>query len=687
MRYWFPVFLLCALAFSLPGFSAVPIRLAADGKALLPIVISPQASQETKDVAAELAAYLNRITGVKFSVQADDGMEGIVLGTLAQFPDAALEQPLVIRDTYDGKEAFVIRTDDKRVRLIGNTDLGASHAAFRFLEEIGCRWFFPAKEWEVVPSIRDLSVNLDIVDRPAILARRIWYGFGLFPDKGTRRARNEYEAWARHNRMASSHSVYCSHAWQAIIAANKAVIDQHPEYLALVKGQRKGMKLCLSNPAVRKMMTDWALDYFRKNPDRDMVSMEPSDGLGHCECENCVRMGSVSDRVFGIANEVARAVAKEFPGKMVGLYAYSNHCEPPSFPLEPNVYVQSTAGFIYGKYTFDELSDLWPKKAKRTGFYLYLSVWFWDFDMLPGGNGGNLKYIRETIPKLAAKGAQSFDCESGSNWGPNGRGYYIANKLMWNPQADVDALLADFYTKAFGPAAPAMQRYYERVDPGNKPLMSENLLALAFRDIDEAAKLAKDRPDVQARLDHLKQYLHYERMRWDYQRAPKEAKEAQALAMLTHLYRTRYSYMNHWAAMRQALVEALAKEVNKSEWTAPNTPKPWEVATPCTHEETETAFQDDLARFQPQQVQEVQFSDDLIPAGLTTPAPTVSTQSYQGAARYAFYSKAGEPLECTITTGMIAAFRDRPAARYTITDHTGKEMPRTGSRRMAPSMR
>ena len=294
--------------------------------------------------------------------------------------------------------------------------------------------------------------------------------------------------------------------------------------------------------------------------------------------------------------------------------------------------------------------------------------------MLPGGNGGNLKYIREMIPKLAAKGAQSFNCESGSNWGPHGRGYYIANKLMWNPQADVDALLEDFYTRAFGPAAPVMQRYYERVDPGNRPLMSEQLLAWAFRDIDEAAKLAHERPDVLARIDHLKQYLHYVRLRRDYLQAPKEQKLPAALAMLTHVYRTRYSYMNHWQALLKRGVPDMARALNQPAWNEPNTSKPWAVKTFYTHEETEQRFREDLAHFQPQPVQEIHFSDDLIPSGLTTPAPAASAQRLHYAARYALYSRAGEPLELVIAPGQTAWYRNRPDARYTLTDRTGAQV-------------
>src|SRR2546428_717295 len=83
-------------------------------------------------------------------------------------------------------------------------DLAVSHAAFHFLEALGCRWYFPAKEWEVVPSRRTLSVSLHETERPRLLSRRIWYGYGSFADKGHPRGgstQKDYEAWARHNKM------------------------------------------------------------------------------------------------------------------------------------------------------------------------------------------------------------------------------------------------------------------------------------------------------------------------------------------------------------------------------------------------------------------------------------------------------------------------------------------------------
>lgn len=654
------------------------LPLAADGKALVPVVVSEKASPATKQVAAELADYLGRIAGAKFEVVAGDGTKGIVLGTLAEFPDPALAAPLAIRDTFDGREAFAVRTEPSRVRLVGATEIGASHAAFRFLESLGCRWFFPAKEWEVVPASKSLTASVEVTDRPKVLARRIWYGYGYFADNGHplkgSNARTDYEAWARHNRMASSFRVSAGHAWQAIIGANKKLFEGHPEYLALVKGERTGEQLCVSNPAVRKLAADYALGWLAKNPEAEMVSMECSDGGGQCECEHCRKLGSVSDRVFGLANDVAKDVARKYPGKMVGVLAYSEHSEPPSFALEPNVYVQLTAGFIRGRYTHEELLDLWPKRCRNLGFYEYFSVWLWDFDRLPGGNGANLTRTREMIGRYVKAGATSVDAESGNNWGPHGRGYYVANRLLWDPEADVTVILADFYEKAFGPAAPAMKRYYERIAPDAEPLVSRGLIGEAFRDVEEAAKLAKDRPDVLARIDPIKHYLRYVHLRWllDHERDKEKRKEL-TVAALTHAYRTRYEYMTHWAAMRNTWASQAAKEFGEPTWgPGDKAAKPWAVDRVVTREETDAWFREGLDYFRPTPVEQVKFSADLVPVAFPAAKSVGIKQQFQRPAEYALHSRKGEPLEVTITPGVIAWYRDRPNARYTLKDAAGK---------------
>src|SRR5690606_17275517 len=105
------------------------------------------------------------------------------------------------------------------------TELGAAHAAYRFLETLGCRWFFPGRNWEIVPRKTELTYSESETSRPSILSRRIWFGFGLFDDKSI----SDFAAWSRSNRMAQSLPRVSGHAWQSIIAANQEEFAAHPE--------------------------------------------------------------------------------------------------------------------------------------------------------------------------------------------------------------------------------------------------------------------------------------------------------------------------------------------------------------------------------------------------------------------------------------------------------------------------
>lgn len=682
------------------------LALAADGKALLPIVIAPNASVDVQATANELATYLKQITDATFDVKTGDGSSGIVLGKLGDFPPpngapASLAPALALHGHYEGREAYAIRTGGKRLLLLGATDLGATHAAFRFLELIGCRWFFPGKNWEVVPSQPALSFGLNETDRPAVLSRNIWWSFGSIPESGKEpaqwRAIMEYKAWQRHNRMAASFERYLAHAYSAIVTGNKPEFDKHPEYYALLDGKRIGWQMCLSNPAVREMFMKYALDYFKKNPNADMVSFSPNDGPSMCECDECKKLGTISDRVFGLTNQAARLVAKEYPGKMVGVLAYFEQSDPPSFNLEPNVHTQLCNGYTSGRYSFNQQLELWPQHTKNLGFYDYFSTYAWGQDRLrpPPATGpiGNYNYLKTKVPYFLAHGLYSFDAESSNCWGQYGRGYYVANKLMWNPKADVDALLADFYEKAFGPAAPAMRRYYERLDPANKPLFSKDLLARAYRDVAEASALATGRPDVQARLDDIKGYLRYNQLYWKYldPAADKAQKKQAMLALLTQAYRTRYSYMQHSGAMITDATRGAAEEFDQPTWSYwnPSPDKPWKVETPYTHEETEREFQEGLQFFQPQNVEEKKFSNDLVPVRFRSLKPPALAPYFKGMAssqffgalgRYALYSLRGEPLELDFNKA------DIPGAGFSLLDANEKVIEPGTIRPVAESM-
>ena len=104
---------------AVPLLATDSFHLAENGKALVPIVISAKASEQTKAVAAELAGYLERISGAKFEVTAGDGTKGIVLGTKDEFQVSGYHpDDLITRNTYDGRESFVIDPGDERLLML-----------------------------------------------------------------------------------------------------------------------------------------------------------------------------------------------------------------------------------------------------------------------------------------------------------------------------------------------------------------------------------------------------------------------------------------------------------------------------------------------------------------------------------------------------------------------------------------
>jgi hypothetical protein len=666
--------------FTLPR-SPAPVVLARGGQALLPIVIAAEPSPELRAVADELAAYLGRITGATFTVQPGDGASGLVLGTLAQFPDAALAEPLALRGPFDGREAFAIRSEPGRIRLLGATDLGASHAAYRFLELVGCRWFFMGPHWEIVPTVPELSFDLNETTRPRIWSRSIWFDrLVQGGEPGDPPANQVHATWARRNRMAESLDVSAGHRWHAIPDGFKAEFAAHPEYFALVAGKRKAPQFCVTNPGLQAIVTAYARRYFEQNPAAGMVSLDPADNVGWCTCEACAALGHHSNQPFYLANLVGRELATSHPGRFVGLLAYSWHSEPPPFDLEPNVFVMLTRGMNASGMTFDELFTAWSARCRNLGIYEYYSYWEMDEAMLPGGGptADPVTLARE-LQRYVAGGVRAISGQSSNTWGIHGLGYYLANRLMWSPEADPAALREDFLRQAFGPAAPAMARYYDRLATPARPLAGFALLRRCADDLAEATTLAAGHPAILARLDDLKCEVLYSYLGEQVKLAPDlEADKARTLAWFTFAYRIRNRHVIPWLTFRSTVGRPASAKFAEPTWFWRNTLKdpaanPWRVDTEVTSAE----LAEQLAALQAA----VGETRDFPP--LPDPGPLVLVRSgvegsgprdqyFSIGMDFQLASLTGEPLELQIDQRPSSI--ERPDARYALRRQDGTEV-------------
>jgi hypothetical protein len=644
------------------------VTLAARGKTLQSVVTGRGASQRTEAAATSLASYLSRITGAEFKVSTGDGSRGLAVGLAGDFPG----QPFAGRRAKPEpteREDSLLKTHAEGVYLLGATELAVEHAVWDFLYRLGYRQFFPGDRWEVVPRIPELSVALDVEESPDYVARRIWYGFGAWDYNA-----EPYRDWCARNRATSGIELKTGHAYGGIIRALQTAFDEHPEFYALVDGRRNvsgQAKLCIGNPQLRRLVVEFALGQFDRDPASDSVSMDPSDGGGWCECQRCAELGSLSDRALLLANEVAAAVKDKHPGKLVGMYAYNYHSPPPSIKPHPQVVVSVATAFLKGGLTLEEIIDGWSERGTTLGIREYYSVNTWDRDMPGATRGSNLDYLKRTIPEFHRRGARFMSAESSDNWGPNGLGYYLAARMLW----DVDeaqragALVDDFLSRSFGPAKEPMGEFYRQLDGSGPHLVFDDQLGRMFRALEQARSIA-DAPEIRGRIDDLVLYARYVDLYHRYATSEGESRQAGFERLIRHAYRMRGTMLVHTKALYRDLVRR-DKTVSippGAQWNVPEEKNPWKSSEPFDERQLASFLEEGIERYPLTTLdfQPVEYSDDLVPASKLSLPEVNPGELGPGRHEQEFFTFVEElpgTIELQITGGLIAHYRDRGNVR------------------------
>jgi hypothetical protein len=666
------------LAFLLAVASAasaapVEVRLTSQEREPLPVVVSKAASPRVRAAAETLAEYLSRISRTEVRTIEGDGSKGIALGLASDFSQRP--QAPWPADDPSRREDYLLRSHENGVWAIGATELAVEHAVWDLLYRLGHRQFFPGETWEVVPRQADLSIAVDVHESPDYQARRIWYGFGPWDY-----AEEPYGAWNARNRCTSGIELHTGHAYDGIIDRNRKAFDAHPEYLGLVGGERKSSKLCISNPDLRRLVVEDALAQFQKDPGRDSISVDPSDGPGWCECESCRAMGSVSDRAVTLLNEVAKAVNADKPGRLVGMYAYSAHSPPPTIRVHPQAVVSVATAFIRGGYEVDELMAGWNSRGATLGLREYLSVNTWDRDLPGKSRGSNFDYVAETIPRFHERGARFYSAESSDNWGPNGLGYYLAARMLWNVEEaqNRDALVADFLSKAFGDAERPMAEFYRLIDGSNQPLVSDHLIGRMYRLLKEAYAATSD-PAVHRRLDDLALYTRYVELWFDYDHAKGPDRQAAFEAMIRHVYRMRKTMMVHAKALYRDVVrrDKLVSIPKEAEWSVPEGKNPWKSSEPFSRDELDSLFASGIERRRERGFEPAAFGEDLVsvPKSAVEDVPLGSVGLYSRGER-TYWTRVADPavpVRLTVAAGRV--YQDRGDATVSLlpADAEGQE--------------
>lgn len=486
------------------------VLVAKNKKAFFPIVISQNASEMVRRTASDMKAYLEKMCGADFKIITGDGTSGIAIGVANDFPDLPFSKKLISKGVFD-REKYIIKTHKNGVYLLGACDLAADEAVWDLFHKLGYRHYFAGKNWEIFPNLDEIKIDYDIKEEPDFSIRKITKVSCWEPD-----TENWYE-WERHNRLSQAFKLNTRHIYQDIIEENIEVFKQHPEWFALWKGDRKYLggitKFCLSNKELRKFVVNWAIDWFKKNPEEECISMDPSDTGHWCECNKCEAMGRVSDRVVVLANEVAEAINKnsEEP-RYVGIYGYSFHAlGPKNNKIHPNVLVSIATTLIKGGITLEQAEESWVKAGAKLGVRDYYSLWIWNMS-LPTSKGLNSeKTLIEKTRGLYDRGYRFMSsAQSTIAFGHSGIYHWLVGICLWDVEEceNIEKWKDDFYHNAFGAAKDIMREYYEYIDGKSQKELSDNLIGKMYQFLGKAKAETKD-IGVKNRIDDLIYYTHY----------------------------------------------------------------------------------------------------------------------------------------------------------------------------------
>jgi hypothetical protein len=464
------------------------LTLVERGRSNTVVLLSAQPTEEERFAAAELVNYIKKVTGADVQGAAGAGVRIHVGGSAC--PPAVRSRIRSLR----GDGYLVEIAGDGGIYLAGNGRHGTSFAVYEFLERFaGVRWLWAGELGEVTPRRETLTASAASIEKePAFLWRDLGPGGALWgPADGWEKERElgvsaahqeQMRLWERRNRFGGLR-ILGGHAFGKILPPSRYG-PSHPEYYALVKGERDWKnfngkhraQLCTSNPEVVRLVTDYCRRMLNEHPDYDAISISPNDGRGFCECAQCRRLDTgatydepggaariISDRMIQFGNQVAEGVAKTHPAKKVLLLAYSQYHEPPQkTKANPGLIVQYTLNASglwnpsFRARAFEELEG-WSRMAQEKGVYGYLTQ-------------GNFPDMPRLIPDLIALelrqldklGYRYYETQAGNGFAVNGLNFYILGRLLWNPSASPREILNDYVSSGFGAAAGAIARYFTR---------------------------------------------------------------------------------------------------------------------------------------------------------------------------------------------------------------------------------
>ena len=372
--------------------------------------------------------------------------------------------------------AGMYRHYSKKLKIWEFDKHGSLNAVYAFLRGLGVRWYMPGDLGEIVP--RRASIALPKVNRTVRpdLDKRVMNFARYFA------ASPDHILWSLRLGINDVYGESLLHHGIRQVTGRREMKRDHPDYYALYGGKRDTESRTPNGCLSSKGLFDENGRFLRRVfdiYDVPMLSVMPNDGFTCvCQCPLCKDKatldrgptGWLSDYVWDYVNRVAKEIRKTHPRKWILCCAYSTYRLPPLKidKLSPNLVVQITNGRPVTSIDpafHKELDDLRRSWMKKTPNKLIVTMNY------PFTQRGEFRPCY--FPHVIARGLRAVkeQVQGEDIWFPERRGLhkpgvnhlnaYVMARLWWDRDQDVDALLAEYYRRFYGPAAKPMKTFIE----------------------------------------------------------------------------------------------------------------------------------------------------------------------------------------------------------------------------------
>ena len=488
----------------------------------------------------------------------------------------------------DASESFHIRAfhdTDRTICIIEGSDrVGTLYGVYAYLEHLGIRFFGLGEQGTVYPGAPvELPNQMDVMENPCFLTR----GFWAWEDRGN----EEFFLWMARNRMnfwtaeeaeipflkklglkltagghiiqdyfLNPHAEYPYNYREFERDDDKpadpyapsrecagdtngdgtlSYFEAHPEWYGLHKGKRtdrvkdvRGVNYCTSN---RDATLELAKNLIQSLIDGrwrhvDIVNFWMSDVGWWCQCEDCEKLGTPTDRLLLLVHEVftemqqARVSDRLKRAVQLTTLAYIETLAPPTralpagfdyencfvtyFPIR-RCYVHSLADPSCTEINRSQLENYqgWAMGAGR----LYTGPMFigeyYNVSSIKSLPVVYSRILAVDIPWYYRTGARHFHYMHTPTrlWGTWTLNQWLLARLLWNPEAEADALLNEYfrlYYPTTSQRARTFYRYLEEATANIKPF-KHSVPGYSLR-----GELSRRSRELFP-LDHLRYYPHH----------------------------------------------------------------------------------------------------------------------------------------------------------------------------------